>query len=126
MSLTLRLKMRHRATIQRDMAIGQNPRGGPASPEYRDHLVGQPCLFWEEASAQPGVERPERRIVVLDARLRVPAGTDVRAGDRVTEIRDRQGKVLRTATMRVSHIIRRGRDLVCFLEALDATNVARE
>ena len=80
-----RLALIHRTRIQRDQNAGVlNPAGAPESPDWQDHLTGQPCRFWTNTGRE--VLDPTTDVVAEDMRMVLPLGTDVTEQDRLAGI----------------------------------------
>jgi hypothetical protein len=88
-----RLNLTQRCTIQRDAsAPASDDWSPPADPDWQDHLTDQPCRSWASAGSE-AVNDSTNVVVVEDARLLLPLGTDVTARDRVTSVTYRGGTV---------------------------------
>lgn len=85
--VTTRIGLIHRMTT--DRAASGDDGGGGATPVWEPHLVDQPCRAWTDVTKQ--AMNSEQIVVVTDARISVPLGTDVRDTDRVASVRDRTG-----------------------------------
>lgn len=81
--------MRHRCTIERDVTATENPWGTKGDPDWRPHLVNQPCHAWFDSGTL--VADGQKVAQVRNLKLIAPDGTDIKAGDRITSITDRQG-----------------------------------
>lgn len=97
----------HTCTIQRYLSVGDDSLKAPKR-DWRDHLVGVRCRRVTKQQRVADTAFAERPVVATEM-LVVPAGTDVRQGDRVTNIVDETGAV-EVGVFRIeSVIIRRGR-----------------
>lgn len=82
-----RVGLVHRLTTQR--ASSGDDGGGGSNPVWVTNLQDQPCRAWTDVTKQ-AVNR-EQIVVVTDARISVPVGTDVLETDRVLGVIDRAG-----------------------------------
>lgn len=82
--------MRHRTVIERNTEASD--QSGGFTDSWTSVVADVPCRAWsvnvQEIVASDRPELINTRLVLM------PAGTDVRTGDRLTSVTDRQGKVL--------------------------------
>src|SRR5690242_10787800 len=80
-----RLSLTHSCTIQRDANLGTpDDWGTPSTPDWQDHLTGQPCRAWTMAGREQ--MDSSTTAVIEDMRMIVPLGTDVTEQDRVGDV----------------------------------------
>lgn len=80
-----RVGLQHRCTIERDAnASTEDSWGHSLPPDWEMHLQDVPCRAWVNSGREP--VDSDRTIVVIDARVIVPLGTDVTERDRVATI----------------------------------------
>ena len=105
-----RVSLIHSCTIQRDGSIGTpNEWGTPSTPDWEDHLTGQPCYAW----VSTGREQMDSSTaaVVETLQMIVPLGTDVTEEDRVGDITYRGDTIIpgptgiRSVIHRKDHIV---------------------
>lgn len=81
-----RVNMTSTCTIERDANAGiPNNWGNQTTPNWQPHLIDVPCRAWAEAGRET-VTNSTTVVVVEDARLIVPLGTDVTEQDRVASV----------------------------------------
>jgi hypothetical protein len=109
--------MRHRAVIERDMAVGEDDWGQSGTPDWRIHLHDLPCAAWFEAGRE--VIDGAKTAVIEDRKVIVPLDTDVTEKDRVARITDRRGKeTIFEGPARIESVGRRRDHLALMLEAV--------
>lgn len=108
--MNARSQMRHRATIQRDGASGENNWGGDNEPVFATHLRDHPCHGW---FASESVIVDGNKVAVIERRkLMMPLSTDVTTFDRVLSVTDRQGREVFAGPMSILSVGRRADHLV--------------
>lgn len=108
MTTSTRNMMTHRCSIERDVnhgGAGEDPYGNDDVPSWTDVTANVHCRFWHEGtrtdfSGNDQVEIETRKLVV-------PVDTVVDEDDRITEVRDRRGRLLAAGPMRIDGIGRR-------------------
>ena len=96
----VRSRMTQRAVVQRDTAVGEDDYGQPTAPNYQTHGTF-PC--WLYSSSRTEIVDGRKTTVVDDSlSLLFPLGTDVRRGDQITQITDRNGNELVPGLMRLT------------------------
>ena len=108
MTTSTRNLMTHRCTIERDTkhgGVGEDPYGNDDVPVWTDLATDVRCRFWHESTGttfggNEQVEMETRKLVV-------PLDTVVDEDDRISDIRDRRGRLLAAGPMRVDGIGRR-------------------
>ena len=86
--MSARTAMRHRCTTQRNQAPADE-WGAPGPPDWQPNLSDQPCHAWLDAARR--VIGPDQDVMVVDIRLLMPLGSDVKESDRVAQVTDRLG-----------------------------------
>jgi hypothetical protein len=97
----------HTCTIQRFLPAGDDSLKAPKK-DWRDWLTGVRCRRITKQQRVADTAFAERPVITADLLL-VPAGTDIKQGDRVTTIVDETGAVEAGTFTIESVIIRRGR-----------------
>lgn len=102
--VSARLAMRHRCTVQRDVAVNTpNPWNGPGTPDWQNHLTDLPCRAWTNIAREP-IE-PMKTFVVEDRRVAVPLGTDVTEADQLGDVTDPAGNVIFHGPMNIQGVL---------------------
>jgi len=102
-----RQTMTHRAVVTRLPRSGDNytdPHGHPLPPGAPPNLLhaSLPCKSWVVTTGNDGeVEDGDKTAVVHRVMLVVPADTDIREDDSVSEIRDRAGRMIMSGPLNV-------------------------
>lgn len=94
-----RAAMTMRAAIERDTAAGADAHGLPLAPVFASTGDPVPCFVWSTASRQ--AVGSGRIALIEDLRAMFPLAADVRAGDEIAEVTDRQGAVLIAGRLRI-------------------------
>lgn len=106
--MTTRMRMTHRAEIQRAGQTAEDAYGHPIASEWAEHIPALPCWF-DFAPAGSNDERalPEGTPVILDALMLCPVGSDVVETDRVAAVFDRAWNRLTVGPLDVRAVMRR-------------------
>ncbi len=89
--MNARLRMTMRAIVERDTSAGTDDFGQPVKPVFTAHGTF-PCWVWSRADRE--IVDGNKSALIEDFRAMFPKGTDVVAGDEITNITDRLGTVL--------------------------------
>jgi hypothetical protein len=102
-----RVNLTHRCVIERDVNAGDTDDGwgNPSPPDWRTHLVAQPCRVWATVG-QEVVANTTTVVPVEDVRLIVPLGTDVTEADRVAAVTDR-GAIVQVGPLQIRAVLAR-------------------
>lgn len=101
-TVSVRSRMIHRCTLQRDDAGIDNDIGAKQVPSWDDNVEAQVCFFY----TTQGREIIQDRGAVFSAlRMLLPLGTDVNEKDRVLNITDREGNHLFTGALQIRSIL---------------------
>lgn len=76
--------MRHRTTIERNAAVGEDDWNLPAAPDWQPHLEDLACYGFERTGRV--VADGDKTVVIVDRRLLVPDDADVTERDRVRDV----------------------------------------
>ena len=100
-----RTKMRHRATVRRNISGETDAYGARTRTIGESGLTPLPCYF------QPRMARTStsdgKLIAVSDAMIFAPADSDLQEEDIVIRVTDRRGAVLSDTNHRVTAVVRR-------------------
>lgn len=99
---SLNRRMTMRMDVERNVEMGKDAFNNPKPPRYEPHLTDQRCWVWSQAKRVAVSD--SRIIVVEDLRAIVPLDTDVRAGDRIVEVRQPDGSVMTGDVLKVESI----------------------
>ena len=101
--MSARGRMTLRATLQRDTAhADEYGQPGPTDWQTTAHVA---CLTWQGGGRRS--QQPARTVEADEHTMLVPSGTDVVSGDRVLEVYDRVGAVVREDPLYVDAVVRR-------------------
>jgi len=117
--MSIRQRMVHRATIERDGNLVADAYGQPDAPVWYAHVTGQACYFWEP-SAQRGEIAGERNADIYAHRLLLPLAVDVTEEDRVNGVTDRRGQTITAAVFNITQIVRKPDHLLLVLETVQS------
>lgn len=117
--MSIRQRMVHRATIERDGNLVADAYGQPDAPVWYAHVTGQACYFWEP-SAQRGEIAGERNADIYAHRLLLPLGVDITEEDRINGVRDRRGQMITAAVFNITQIVRKPDHLLLVLEVVES------
>lgn len=92
--------MTMRCTIERDANAGI-----AEERDWRRHLLDVPCYWWAMTANEQ--DAAARTVLIEDHRAVVALDVDVSVTDRIAEIDDRLGRVLRDAPLEVKGVIPR-------------------
>ena len=109
----IRQRMRHRATVERDVGTTVDPEGGHV-PEWVQIHGSLPC-YVQPKSAQTLTQEGKFLSVRLWC-LWAPLGADIREEDRVTQVTDLNGSIRIDDTLRVMPPLERETHLEMVLE----------
>jgi len=101
--VSARSAMTMRATLQRDTAR-DDEYGQPGPPDWQT-TADVACLTWQGAGRKS--QQAARTVEADEHTMLVPSGTDIVSGDRVLEVYDRRGTVLREIPLYVDAVLRR-------------------
>lgn len=119
--MSARRAMIHRCTVYKDATAGQRDvYGGPVAPDWRLHVAGQPCYYYEpRVTVREGLMTDGGRVATVYAhQALVPPDTDLAVGDRLGDLADRRGVALTALAFTVTAIVRRRGHLLVTLEAV--------
>ena len=109
--------MTMRCATERDTASADtDPYGAPVTTvtTLTQPLTSAPC-YWQ-SRAERFVADGDKVVAVATHMLLLPLGADIRENDRVTSVRDREGKTLKDTKLRVMAVVRREDHLETMLE----------
>jgi hypothetical protein len=110
--------MTMRCTISRNMTAAFDAYGNEQAADYGEHIASQPCYWYQSSSFRGGEQVGERNLVVYTKQLLVPLGADITEADRITDIRDRQGRSLTAEVFNIKEIVRKPDHLLLGMEAV--------
>lgn len=95
--------MTMRATLQRDSARDDDA-GVPGAPDWQTtaHVC---CLTWQGGGRKS--QQTQRTLEADEHTMLVPLATDIVSGDRVLDVYDRRGTVVRELPLYVDAVVRR-------------------
>lgn len=104
-----------RCTVER--ATATTDAGGGQTLTWATYLSGVRCRAWFDARRESAREAVQgsKLTVLEDRRLIVPAGTDVREGDRIASVTDRLGATLYAGPMAIESVGRRRDHLILYV-----------
>lgn len=94
-----RSRMTMRAEIERNTAVGTDAHGHPVPPVFASIGDPVPCFVWSTQSRE--AVGAGKTALVEDLRAMFPLGADVRAGDVIARVADRQGTTLIAGRLRL-------------------------
>lgn len=97
--MTVRSRMRHRTTIERDSSSG----GQYDVPTMSAVASDQPCFLWTRSGRE--AVGPDRIAVVESMRVLLPLGTDVKPTDRLGDIEDRLGDTILSGPLNILSVL---------------------
>jgi hypothetical protein len=111
-----RLSLTHLVTTQRDASAAVDGGwGNPDAPNWKDNLTNVPCRVWTAAGRE--TVDATTTVVVEDARMIVPLGTDVTERDRLGDVTFR-GAVIFAGPTSVRAVLQRADHLELVLVRL--------
>ena len=109
-----RARMTMRCATERDTASADDdPYGAPVTT-LTQPLTSAPC-YWQ-SRAERFVADGDKMVAVATHTMLLPLGADIHENDRVTSVRDREGKTLKDTKLRVMAVVRRESHLETMLE----------
>jgi hypothetical protein len=112
--MTSRTSMIHRCDIRRDAGRAvTDPWGDAGQPDYVAYLTGVSCYFWYGGSQT--VMDGARQLEIIQLNLILPLGTAVTADDRIEQVLDRRGRVVKSGPMRIDSLGSRSEHMVLSL-----------
>ncbi len=109
-----RSMMTMRATVERRGASpGTDEFNQPIPGPWETRHAALPCHVWATLARQAA--DAERVVTVEDRRMICPLRTDIKSGDRVTQVADRRGRVIHGRTLRVEAVHPRATHVVALL-----------
>lgn len=93
-----RRRMTMRAEVERNTASGTDDHNLPVAPEF-EPLGIVPCFVWSKTSRHAA--DGEKTVLVEDLRGMFPLSADVRAGDEIARVTDRQDNELIPGRLRI-------------------------
>lgn len=98
--MTARSRMTMRAVLKRDTQANTDYTGAKAPPDYTTLKDSLPCKLYSRKRPMRNAEG-NVTATIEELILMVPKGTDIKAGDRVTSVVDRLGRVQHSTTLKV-------------------------
>jgi hypothetical protein len=95
--IAARLTMR--ALVERNVATGTNPHGGPALPDFQQLHAALPCFVYSNSSRE--LADGQKTAMIEDLRAMVSLSADIREGDEIAQVRDRSGTVIIAGRLKV-------------------------
>jgi len=105
--------MTMRAEIERNTATATDSYGGPVPAVYEAHGTVA-CFVWSTQRRQ--VLDGDKTALVEDLRALFPLRADVREGDRIAQVTDRRGRLIRAGKLRIETLTHKHRHLEAGLE----------
>lgn len=89
-----------RALVERDQAVGDDAWGNPVAPDFQP-IGGDPlpCFVWSNASRE--LVDGDKTAMVEDMRAMFALDADIREGDEIASVTDRQGVEIITGRLKV-------------------------
>lgn len=88
-----------RASVERDVATGRDAHNNPLPPDFQPLHEALPCFAYPKSSRE--LVDGGKSANIEDLRAMVSLSANIRAGDEITEIRDRAGKVIINGRLKV-------------------------
>ncbi|MDF1778738.1 MAG: hypothetical protein P1V13_22170 [Rhizobiaceae bacterium] len=93
-----------RAAVERNVATGTDPHGGPVAPVYAA-LATLPCFIWSKSSRE--LVGDTRTAMIEDMRAMFALDADIAEDDEISAVADRQGNAIIAGRLRVEGPVQR-------------------
>lgn len=92
-------RLTHRAAVERNMSVVSDDWGGAGVPDFQQLHACLPCFAWSNSSRE--LVDGSKTALIEDLRVMFALGADIREGDEISAIEDRQGNTIVAGRLKV-------------------------